>query len=206
MNRNVLIRLLTTLISSFAESSNVFIADIVANSSLIRTSIFMIEFVVIIAKKLTTQNEFSDFDEFLAKKKERRRNFLRKMKNHEQRRIIDDFFVFVSISTRDFIFFVTRVSMSFRNVVVFFAFSRISKTSRRRNVVETKFDESFITRFVVEEKNEDELIDENDNEFSICVKCCRVSMFCRRVNDIACAKCSRQKQTCVSICFRFTFF
>ncbi len=206
MNRNVLIRLLTTLISSFSESSNIFVVDIVADLFSIQISIFMIEFVVIIAEKSTTLNEFSDFDEFLAKKKERRRNFLRKMKNHEQRRIIDDFSVFVSISTRDFIFFVTRVSMSFRNVVIFFASSRISKTSRRRNVVETKFDESFITRFVNEEKNEDEFIDENDDEFSNCVKCCRVSMSCRRVNDIACAKCSRQKQACVSICFRFTFF
>jgi hypothetical protein len=205
MNRNVLIRLLTTLISSFAESSNVFAADIVANSSSIRISIFMIEFVVIIAKKSTTHDEFSNFDEFLAKKKKRRRNFLRKMKNHEQRRVIDDFSVFVSISTHDFIFFVTRVSTSFRNVVAFFVFSRISKTSRRRNVVKTKFDESFITRLVVEKKNENEFIDENDDEFSNCVKCCRVSMSCRRVNDIACAKCSRQKQTCVSICFRFTF-
>jgi hypothetical protein len=101
MNRNVLIRLLTTLISSFAESSNVFAVDIVADSFLIRISIFMIEFVVIIAKKSTTHDEFSDFDEFFAKKEERRRNFLRKMKSHEQRRVIDDFFVFISISTHD---------------------------------------------------------------------------------------------------------
>ncbi len=206
MNRNVLIRLLTTLISSFSESSNVFVVDIVANSFSIRISIFMIEFVVIIAEESTTLNEFSDFDEFFAKEEERRRNFLRKMKSHEQRRVIDDSFVFVSISTRDLISFVTRVSMSFRNVVIFFVFSRTSKISRRRNVVETKFDESFITRFVVEEKNEDEFIDENDDELSNCVKCCRVSMSCRRVNDIACAKCLRQKQACVSICFRFTFF
>jgi hypothetical protein len=204
MNRNVLIRLLTTLISSFSESSNVFVADIVANSFLIRTSVFMIESVVIIVEEHTTHDEFSDFDEFFAKEEERRRNFLRKMKNHEQRRVIDDSSVFVSNSTRDFISFVTRVSMSFRNVVAFF--SQTSKTSRRRNVVETKFDESFTTRFVVEEKNEDEFIDENDDELSNCVKCCRVSMSCRRVDDIACARCSRQKQACVSICFRFTFF
>ncbi len=206
MNRNVLIRLLTTLISSSSESSNVFVADIVTNSFSIWTSIFMIKFVVIIAKKSTTLNEFSDFDEFFAKKEERRRNFLRKMKSHEQRRVIDDFSVFVSISTRDLISFVTRVSMSFRNVVISFAFFRTSKTSRRRNVVETKSDESSTIRFVVEEKNENEFIDENDDELSNCVKCCRVSMSCRRVNDIACARCSRQKQACVSICLRFTFF
>ncbi len=165
----------------------------------------MIEFVVIIAKKSTTHDKFSDFDEFLVKKKKRRRNFLRKMKNHEQRRIIDDFSVFISISTHDFIFFVTRVLTSFRNVVAFFVSFRISKTSRRRNVVETKFDESFIIKFVIEKKNEDEFIDENDDEFSNCVKCCRVSMFCHRVNDITCAKCLKQKQIYVSICFRFTF-
>ncbi len=62
MNRNVLIRLLTTLISSFSESSNVFVVDIVANSFSIRISIFMIESVVIIAEESTTLNDFSDFD------------------------------------------------------------------------------------------------------------------------------------------------
>jgi hypothetical protein len=154
MNRNVLIRLLTTLISSFAESSNVFVVDIVEDSSLIRISIFIIESVVIIAEESTTQNEFSDFDEFLAKEEKRRRNFLRKMKNHEQRRVIDDFSVFVSISTRDLISFVTRVSMSLRNVVVSFASSRTSKTSRRRNVVETKFDES-LSRDVITHNTKD---------------------------------------------------
>jgi hypothetical protein len=166
----------------------------------------VIEFVVIIAKESTTFNEFSNFDEFLAKKEKRRQNFLKKMKNHEQRRVIDDFFVFVSSSTRDSLFFVTCVTTSFRNVVAFSS-SRISKISRRRNIVETKRDESFIDRFVVEEKNDDdEFINENDDELSNCVKCCRVSMSCRRVIDIACARCFRQKQTCISICFRFAFF
>jgi hypothetical protein len=203
MNRNVLIRLLTTLISSFAESSNVFVADIVADLLSIRTSTFLIEFVIIIAKRSTTFDEFSNFDEFLVKEEERRRNFLQKMKNHEQRRVIDDSSVFVSSSTRDFLFSVTRVTTSLRNVVAF-SF-RTSKTSRRRNVVETKSDESFTDRLVIEEKNDDELIDENDDELSNCIKCCRVSMFCRRVIDIACARCFRQKQACISICFRFAF-
>jgi hypothetical protein len=30
-------------------------------------------------------------------------------------------------------------------------------------------------------------------------------MSCRRVIDIACARCFRQKQTCISICLRFAF-
>jgi hypothetical protein len=165
----------------------------------------VIEFVVIIAKESTTLNEFSDFGEFLARKEKHRRNFLKKMKSHEQRRVIDDSFVFVSSSTRDFLFSVTRATTSLRNVVVLFFF-RISKISRRRNIVETKRDESFIDRLVVEEKNDDdELIDENDDELSNCVKYCRVSMSCRRVIDIAYARCFRQKQTCISICLRFAF-
>jgi hypothetical protein len=203
MNRDVLIRLLTTLISSSAESSNVFVVDIVVDSSSARTSAFVIESVVITAEASTTLDEFSDFDEFLARK-EKRRNFLKKMKSHEQRRVIDFSSVFVSSSTRDLLFSVTRVTTSFRNVVALS--SRISKTSRRRNVVETKSDELSIDRLVVEKKNDDELIDENDDEFSNCIKCCRVSMSCRRVIDIACARCSRQKQVCISICLRFAFF
>jgi hypothetical protein len=165
----------------------------------------LIESVVIIAERSTTFDEFSNFKKFLAKEEERRRNFLQKMKSHEQRRIIDDSFVFVSSSTRDLLLSVTRATTSLCNVVAFFSF-RISKTSRRRNIVETKRDESFIDRFVVEEKNDDdELIDENDDELSNCVKCCRVSMSCRRVIDIACARCFRQKQICISIRFRFAF-
>jgi hypothetical protein len=164
----------------------------------------LIEFVVIIAERSTTFDEFSNFDEFLAREEERRRNFLQKMKSHEQRRVIDDSSVFVSNSTRDLLFSVTRVTTSFRNVVALS--SRISKTSRRRNVVETKSDESSTDRLVIEEKNDDELIDENDDELSNCIKCCRVSMSCRRVIDIACARCSRQKQACISICLRFAFF
>jgi hypothetical protein len=164
----------------------------------------LIESLVIIAERSTTFDEFSNFDEFLVREKERRRNFLQKMKDHEQRRVIDDSSVFVSSSTRDSLLSVTRVTTSSRNVVALL--SRTSKTSRRRNVVETKSDESFIDRFVVEKKNDDELIDENDDEFSNCIKCCRVSMFCRRVIDIACARCFRQKQTCISICLRFAFF
>jgi hypothetical protein len=94
MNRNVLIRLLTKLIFSLVESSNVFAVNIVANSILIRILIFMIEFIIIIAKNSMTYDKFSDFNKFLVKKKKRRRNFLREMKNIEQRRVINDFFCF----------------------------------------------------------------------------------------------------------------
>ncbi len=111
--------------------------------------------------------------------------------NHEQRRVINDFSFLVSKSTRDLI--------SFR-IVSAFAFFRNSRN--RRIVVKMKIEEAFIARFVVEE-NENKLIDDNNEELSDCVKFCRVLVSCRRIADIACACCARQKQVCVSIRFRF---
>ncbi len=68
----------------------------------------------------------------LWQEEERRRNFLRKMKNHEQHQIIDDFSVFISISTRNFIF-LSRVS---RRHFATLSFSFLFEL-RRLHVVET---------------------------------------------------------------------
>jgi hypothetical protein len=121
------------------------------------------------------------------------------MMNHEQRRVIDDFSFFVSNSTRDSISFRFRVLKSSRAVSAF-ALSRISRN--RRIVVKTKIEETFIAQFVVEE-NENDFMNENDEELFDCIKCCRVFVSCRRVADIACACCAKQKQACISIRFRF---
>lgn len=117
--------------------------------------------------------------------------------NHDQRRVIDDFFF--SSSTRDSISSRSRVSTSSR-VVSVFAFFRISRN--HRIIVETKIEKTSIAQLVVE-NNENELIDENDEELLDCVKCCHLLASCRRIADIACARCTRQKQTCISIRFRF---
>ncbi len=85
----------------------------------------------------------------------------------------------------------TRDSISFR-IVSASALFRISRN--RRIVVKTKIEKAFIAQFVIE-KNENELMNGNDEELFDCIKCCRVFVSCRRLADVACARCARQKQT-----------
>jgi hypothetical protein len=106
--------------------------------------------------------------------------------NHEYRLVIDDFSFLVSNSTRD--------SISSRTVSAL-DFFRISRN--RRIVVKTKIEETSIAQLVIE-KNENELMNENDDELSDCVKCCHVLVSCRRLADVACARSAKEKQTCTS--------
>jgi hypothetical protein len=191
MNRDVLIRLLTILISFFADLTNVSAADSIS----IQITTSVINSVITFASESIIEIDFENLNDVLVKKQERRQNLKLKMMNHEQRRVIDDFFFFVSDSTRDSISSRSRASTSSRAVSAF-AFSRISRN--RRIVVKTKIEETFIVQFVVEE-NENENFDKNDEELFNCVKCCRVFVSCRRLADVACARCARQKQTCISI-------
>jgi hypothetical protein len=196
MNRDVLIRLLTILISSFADLANVSVADSIS----IQITTFAVDFFVTFVSEFTIEIDFDEnLNDVLVKEQERRQNLKLKMMNHEQRRVIDDFSFFVSNSTRDSIFSRFRASISFRAVSAF-AFFRTSRN--RRIVVKTKIEEASIAQFVVEE-NENDLMNEDDEELSDCVKCCRVLVSCRRVADIACARCAKQKQACISIRFRF---
>jgi hypothetical protein len=195
MNRDILIRLLTILIFFLADFANVFVADSIS----IQITTFAIDFFVTFVSESTIEVDFENLNDVLVKKQKRRQNLKLEMMNHEQRRVIDDFFFFVSDSTRDSISFRFRVSTSSRAVSAFAS----SRTSRnRRIVVKTKIEKAFIAQFVVEE-NENDLMNENDEELSDCIKCCRVFVSCRRVADIACARCARQKQACISIRFRF---
>jgi hypothetical protein len=194
MNRDVLIRFLTILISFFADFA-MFITDSIS----IQITASVIDSVVKFALESIIEVDFENLSDVFVKEQKRRQNLKLEMMNHDQRRVIDDFSFFVSSSTRDSISFRSRASTSFRIVSVFASF-RISRN--RRIIVKTKIEETFIAQFVVEE-NENELIDADDEELFDCVKCCRVLVSCRRLVDVACARCAKQKQTCISIRFRF---
>jgi hypothetical protein len=195
MNRDVLIRLLTILISFFADFANVSVADSIS----IQITAFAVDSFVTFVFEFIIEIDFENLNDVLVKEQERRQNLKLEMMNHEQRRVIDDFSFLVSDSTRDSISSRSRASTSSRAVSAF----ALSRTSRnRRIVVKTKIEEASIAQLVVEE-NEDDFMNENDEELSDCVKCCRVFVSCRRVADIACARCAKQKQACISIRFRF---
>jgi hypothetical protein len=195
MNHDVLIHFLTILISFFADFANVSVADSIS----VQITTSAVDSFVTFVFKLIIEIDFENLNDVLVREQERRQNLKLEMMNHEQRRVIDDFSFFVSNSTRDFISFCSRASTSLRAVSAH-AFSRTSRN--RRMIMKTKIEELFIAQLVVEE-NENDFMNENDEELFDCVKCCRVFVSCRRVADIACARCARQKQTCISIRFRF---
>ncbi len=137
MNRDVLIRFLTILISFFADSANVSVADSIS----IQITASAVDSFVTFVSEFTIEIDFENLNDVLVKKQKRRQNLKLKMMNHEQRRVIDDFSFFVSDSTRDSISSRFRVSTSSR-VVSAFAFFRISRN--RRIVVKTKIEETSI--------------------------------------------------------------
>ncbi len=187
MNRDVLIRFLTILISFLVDFANVSVADSIS----IQITISAIDFFVTFVSEFIIEVDFENLNDVLAKKQKRRQNLKLKMMNHDHRRVIDDFSFFVSRSTRD------SISSCTVSVSVFFRTSR-----NRRIVVKTKTEEAFIAQFVVED-NENDLMNENNEKLFDCIKYCRVLVSCRRVVDIACARCVKQKQACISIRFWF---
>ncbi len=90
MNRDVLIRFLTTLISFLAHLTNVFVANLIS----IQIAASMINSVVTFAFQSIIEIDFENLNDVLAKDQKRRQNLKLKMMNHEHRRVIDDFFFY----------------------------------------------------------------------------------------------------------------
>ncbi len=154
-----------------------------------------------------TVGDPDDLDELddLIREQNRRQVLEREMEAHEQRRVSGDPFVVIPVPLRASVASVSRASTSDRFASVPTpALSRTPKISVRRRIrdlVKSEAEESFIGPVVVDE-DEDEPIDEDDEGLPDCMKCCRVPVGCQRVVGIACARCSRQKVACVSVCFR----
>ncbi len=194
MDRDVLVRLLTTLISSPAGPANVSAAD----PAPVQTTAPAVDPFVTSAPEPTTGVGFEDLDDVLAREQERRQNLELEMMNHGQRRVTGGFSFPVSGPTRGPIPPRSRAPASPRAVPA----PAPPRTPRnRRTVVETETGEASTAQPVVEEDGDDPM-DENDEGLPDCVKCCRVPVSCRRVAGIACARCARQKQACIPVRFR----
>jgi hypothetical protein len=124
MNRDVLIRFLTTLISFFVDFTNVFIAD----SFLIQIATFVIESIVMFAFESIIEIDFENFNDVIIKKQKRRQNLKLKMLNHDQRRVINDFFfsfrirhaiqfLLVLALRRRLVLFLLSLSFEFQKIV-----------------------------------------------------------------------------------------
>lgn len=82
---------------------------------------------------------------------------------------------------------------------------RTSKTpSRRRTRVpaEREVEESSDDLMMIDDDDDLMNMKNDDDELSDCIRCCRVPIECRRVDDIACTRCVRMKTICISINIR----
>ncbi len=98
------------------------------------------------------------------------------------------------------------VSARFTRVVSSFINSRISRisTKRRFKILIVSKTEKFSrdSRDVMND-DDDEKSNVNDDNRLNCIRCCRISIDCRRIASIAYDKCFKKKVVCISIRFEF---
>ncbi len=133
------------------------------------------------------------------------------MKTHEKQRVFENSSIVIEFS-----FF--RVSIIIASIIIasiitasiindfnrFNFFESLFRISNRRRFKAFANFES--EKIFIDIQNVDVDFDDNENdERSDCVKCCRIFLDCRRVTNVTCACCVRQKIVCVLIRFRFVF-
>jgi tRNA G10 N-methylase Trm11 len=100
------------------------------------------------------------------------------------------------------------VSARSSRVASFDDISRISRISIKRHfriLIVSKTDEFSRDRHAVMNDDDDEQFDVKNNNRSNCIRCCRMSINCRRIANIVCDKCFKQKTIYISICFEFVY-
>ncbi len=225
MNREIFLRMMKTLIDTdviFDESSrfaldsiidvyvdiflSVFFSELIIAAFVSRVIVDLItKYVIIVSKNLV--------DEFnrLQRKIIKRREFERQMKTHDKQRVSED-------SSTVIEFFSSRVSIitaliitasiinasiirNFNRFNLFENRSRISNRCQFKAFANFEFEETF-----TDIQNVDVDFDHNENDESFdCVKCCRIFFACRRVTNVTCACCARQKIAYVLTRFQFVF-
>ncbi len=128
------------------------------------------------------------------------------MRTHDKQRVFEDSLIVIEFSFSRasiiiaLIIIMLIITASIINDFSRFNFfensSRISNRRRFKVFANSESEKSFI------DQNVDVDSDDNENdERSDCVKCCRISIDCRRVTNVTCARCARQKTACVLIRF-----
>ncbi len=130
------------------------------------------------------------------------------MKTHDKQRVFENSSIVIKFLSRVLIIiaFIIIASIIIASIINNFScfnlFENFSRTSNRRRLrifANFEFEKTFID---IQNVNVD--FDDNKNDKrSDYVKCCRISFDCRRVTNVTCARCARQKIVCVSIRSRF---
>jgi hypothetical protein len=219
MNREVLLRMMKTLIDTdvtFVESSrfvldstidvlvdislSAFFSELTTAASVFRVIVnSIIEYVIIDSKDLVDELNR------LQQKVIRRRDFERQMRAHDKQRVSENSSIVIELSfSRASVIIALIITASIIIASTINDFSRFNlsensfRTSSRRRLRALANLESEESSTDIQNVDVDSDDNENDERFD-CVKCCRISLNCRRVTNVTCAHCAQQKIVCVSI-------
>ncbi len=119
---------------------------------------------------------------------------------HDQNRVQKKIQIYVNVFSLHFFVFARSLRVVSSDIT--FRTSRISIKRRFRILIVSKIDEFSRDQQAVM-NDDDEKFDVHDDNRSNCIRCCRISIDCRRLANIACDKCFKQKTACISIRFEF---
>jgi hypothetical protein len=197
-------------ISSSIDSVAISVATFVTNSSSIDSITIFVVFVIVSIVifemiEVVDDSNMNDIDVLLKKYDRAQTKLLRSdFDAHDQNRVQEETQIYVNVFSLSF-FVSARFSVFVRSIRVdslFIIITRISRISTKRRfkiLIVSKTDEFSRDARDVMNDDDDETFDVNDDNRSNCIRCCRISADCRRIANIVCDKCSKQKIACISI-------
>ncbi len=197
-------------ISSSIDSVATFVATFVTNSFSIDSITTFVAFVIVSIVtfemiEIVDDSNMNDIDVLLKKYDRAQTKLLRSdFDAHDQNRVQEEIQIYVNVSSLNFFVF-ARSSVSVRSIRVdslFIIIIRTSRTSTKRRfkiLIVSKIDEFSRDARDVMNDDDDEAFDVNDDNRSNCIRCCRISIDCRRIASIICDRCFKQKIACISI-------
>jgi hypothetical protein len=204
-------------ISSSIDFVAISVATFVTNSSSIDSITIFVAFVIVSIVilemiEIVDDSNMNDID-VLLKKYDRAQTklFWSDFDAHDQNRVQEEIQLYVNVSSLSF-FVSARFFVSVRFIRVdsfFIIIIRISRISTKRRfkilIVSKTVEFSRDARDVMND-NDDETFDVNNDNRLNCIRCCSISIDCRRIANIVCDKCFKQKIACISIRFEFVYW
>jgi hypothetical protein len=217
IDNTTLLKMLFQLLffSSDADSSSIdFAAIFVINSfSIDSISIFVVFVIVSIVIfemiKIVDDSNMNDIDVLLKKyDRAQTRLFRSDLDAHDQNRVQEKIQIYVNVFSLSFFVFArfsnfTRFICVDSSFIIIIRILRISIKKRFKILIVLKTDEFSRDARDVMNDDDDEKFDVNDDNRSNCIQCFQISINCRRIANIVCDKCFKQKIACISTRFEF---
>jgi hypothetical protein len=186
------------------------VATFVTNSFSIDSITTFVAFVIVSIVifemiEIVDDSNMNDIDVLLKKYDRAQTKLLRSdFDAHDQNRVQERTQIYVNVSSLSSSAFARSfVSVRFIRVdSLFIIITRISRISTKRRfkiLIVSKTDEFSRDARDVMNDDDDEAFDVNDDNRSNCIRCCRISIDCRRIASIVCDRCFKQKIACISI-------